>query len=183
MNLLLTIQTSKKNGNASCIWDRIFFKESKHIFRSKNEKPVSAKIITITPFLTLNITHSLPVDKTNVLNTQFASTFTIWFSSTIPASQSDLISVLMPELSVTEKMVLISLDKLDVNKSKGPDGICPSLLKECQNILSSPLWNTLPFFFNFQVYYCQPACVPWGNPPTRLTLVVHCVVTCMRGVA
>ena len=84
------------------------------------------------PDLKLNgITYTSPIDKANVLNTQFASAFTIQSCSTIPAAPSNLICHPMPKLSITKDMVLNSLEKLDVNKSKGSDGIHPRLLKEC----------------------------------------------------
>ena len=85
------------------------------------------------------VTHSSPIDKANLLNVQFASAFTTQSCPTIPAAPSHSVSTPMPSLLVTEEMVLSSLDKLDVNKSKGPDGLHPRLLQECRNVLASPL--------------------------------------------
>ena len=45
----------------------------------------------------------------------------------------------LSNLEIAEEMVNKVLSKLKVNKSAGPDGISPRLLKECRNTLTKPL--------------------------------------------
>jgi hypothetical protein len=59
----------------------------------------------------------------------------------------------MPKLSITKDMVLKSLEKLDVNTSKGSDGIHPRLLKECQIVLSSPLCRLFQLSLKMENYH------------------------------
>ena len=40
---------------------------------------------------------------------------------------------------ITEEEVTGKIDKLKAEKSQGPDGINPKLLKECKNVLCDPL--------------------------------------------
>jgi len=87
------------------------------------------------------------------LSTYFTSSFTIKSCPTIPETPSDLIPDPMPELSFTKEIVLASLDKLDVNKSKGPDGIHPRLLKEYRHVLSSPCADFSSCPYKMQSYH------------------------------
>ncbi|XP_065557580.1 uncharacterized protein LOC136025476 [Artemia franciscana] len=94
---------------------------------------------TIPDLVDHSVLHSSLIDKADILNAQFASAFTQNSCTSSPDPPSYEVFFPMPDLSVSEVMVFNSLGKLDVNKSKGPDGVHPRLLKECRKAFSYPL--------------------------------------------
>ena len=76
-----------------------------------------------------------------ILNSFFASVFTAEDLSNIPALPDVLINGnnVLNSIIVTEREVLKCIDKLNVNKSPGPDKISPRILKEAKLELVTPL--------------------------------------------
>jgi hypothetical protein len=68
-------------------------------------------------------------DKADVLNEYFANSFTTEQMEKIPFTSSIFPS--MDPITITNNGVTKLLEQLDKNKSKGPDGISPYILKEC----------------------------------------------------
>lgn len=77
-------------------------------------------------------------DKAEVLNKFFASVFTTEDTANIPHCTTDSENIL-DKIVITENQVLRRLKLLNPNKSQGPDGIHPRLLKEASSELASPL--------------------------------------------
>ena len=67
------------------------------------------------------------IEKANILQTQFASIFTMEPEGTIPTIDKRTNSILQ-DISITVEMVGLHLLKLNVNKSCGPDEIYPRML-------------------------------------------------------
>ena len=79
-------------------------------------------------------------DTANVVNEIFTSVFTKENPyGAIPAADYEYSGSLLKFLEITEEMVMKVLNKLDVNKSAGPDGITNRLLKSCKEALVKPL--------------------------------------------
>ena len=78
------------------------------------------------------------LEKAEVLNDFFSSVFTTENLSNIPVfnSKSD---VLIDKINVSVKDMEDALRTLNVNKSSGPDGLHPRVLKELATVLSYPL--------------------------------------------
>ncbi len=77
-----------------------------------------------------------------LLNNYFLSVFTQENLSTLPegvqvyeGNDNDRLS----DGTVTRQIVQEEIDKLKKNKSPGPDGLFPRVLKECKEVLSGPL--------------------------------------------
>ena len=87
-------------------------------------------------------------DKANILQNQFSSVFTHEPEGDIPriASRTDS---RIPNLYVTEEMVLNQLTKLNVNKSCGPDEIHPRMLIELADYIAEPV----ALLFNLTIKY------------------------------
>ena len=81
-------------------------------------------------------------DKADCLNKYFASVFTTENVTNIPAVTTTYPSMCDIEVSVTGVQKLLA--GLDTNKSMGPDGLSPIILKECASEIS-PM---LTFIFN-----------------------------------
>ena len=76
-------------------------------------------------------------EKAKILQTQFLSVFTDEPEGILPAiSQPE---VLITDLSVTKECVKEMLEKINVNKSTGPDDLNPMLLKELATCLAEPI--------------------------------------------
>lgn len=75
----------------------------------------------------------------NILNTFFASVFTMEDTSTIPIPPTVVNSNSLNNVNITEREVLNCIDKLKLNKSPGPDTISPRVLKEARNEFAKPL--------------------------------------------
>ena len=76
--------------------------------------------------------------KANILQNQFLSVFTREDDEIIP-TLTDRTDITIPDLVITEHMVLEELKCLDVNKSCGPDEVHPNLLMELADYVVSPL--------------------------------------------
>lgn len=76
-------------------------------------------------------------EKAEILNSFFASVFTVEDHSKLPNIADQTLS--MPNLLITEETVKSKLKNLNVSKAYGPDGIPPRLLKECVNEIALPL--------------------------------------------
>ena len=77
-------------------------------------------------------------EKANILSDQFSSVFSVEPEGDIPKINVRTDSKVL-ELIITVDMVLEALQKLNVNKSVGPDGIHPRLLKELAEEIASPI--------------------------------------------
>ena len=78
-------------------------------------------------------------EKAQVLNTFFSSVFTEEDISEIPSLGKRYKNDPLGHLHITPAMVLKKLNKLKVNKSAGPDGIHPRVLKETAESICIPL--------------------------------------------
>jgi hypothetical protein len=76
-------------------------------------------------------------EKVEVLNRFFGSVFTYEGESNVTCLLKTDIQI--EDISITVEMVETKLKSLNVNKSMGPDGIHPRVLKELAKQLSSPL--------------------------------------------
>ena len=83
------------------------------------------------------------VDKANICNKQFQSTFTSETDSEIPPKGTSPFTP-MGEITVDPKGVLKLLNGLKVHKAPGPDGLSARVLKEC----SSEIAPILAFIYN-----------------------------------
>ena len=81
------------------------------------------------------------LQMSNVLNTFFASVFTTEDLSNIPETSPNATnnSSVLNNITVTERNVINCLEKLNSNKSPGPDTISPRVLKEAKHELAKPL--------------------------------------------
>ena len=78
------------------------------------------------------------IEKANTLNSFFTSVFTVEDLESLPSAQAATVNSQM-QIQITEDMVFKELDKLNANKSPGPDGIHPFILKNVSKELSVPL--------------------------------------------
>ncbi len=82
-----------------------------------------------------------PEDKANVLNSFFTSQ-SILHDENIPSPSFDPVTnVHLDEIIITENEVKTVLSKLNPSKAMGPDKINPRVLKECAEVLCTPLCN------------------------------------------
>ena len=75
--------------------------------------------------------------KAKLLSDQFKSVFIRESLSDIPEMERRMRSI--SEISINEEIVRKKLNKLKEDKTKGPDGIHPKVLKECAEQLTGPL--------------------------------------------
>ena len=87
--------------------------------------------------------------KANVINKYFSSVFTKEDLQTLPKMSEGEKScdMFVSDLVITEKAVRDKLNKLNPNKSPGPDKLYPRILKELSDELAKPLTN----FFNLSI--------------------------------
>ncbi len=77
---------------------------------------------------------------TKILNTNFASVFTLENRDTVPVSPAPPIKITPLEIdNITEQEVQKYLDKLQVSKSTAPDKLSPRLLKQLRQQIVQPL--------------------------------------------
>ena len=80
------------------------------------------------------------LDTASVVNETFTTVFTKEDpSSVIPPTNYNYNGSILRDIEITEEMVKKVLTNLNVNKSAGPDGITPRLLKKCSESLTKPL--------------------------------------------
>ena len=79
------------------------------------------------------------LEKSEDLNDFFSSVFTIEEDGPTPQLTTRDITVAMPHLEITEAIVKKKLEGLNTNKSAGPDGLHPRLLRELSEVISKPL--------------------------------------------
>ena len=77
--------------------------------------------------------------KANCLNDFFAAVFTVEDTTNVPTMPNRHLLHHMNPLVVHQDTVLKELNKLNVNKAEGPDGIHPRLLFELRELLAEPL--------------------------------------------
>ena len=77
-------------------------------------------------------------DVAETLNRFFESTFTREDVSSVPVPSSASEASICDD-DITESIVLQKLMEVKVNKSPGPDGLHPYVLKACANSLCKPL--------------------------------------------
>ena len=82
-------------------------------------------------------------EKAEVLNNYFSSVFTKEDKENMPIFKPNIDKCLY-DFKISEIQMFNALKSLNINKSPGPDGIHPRLLKELADILSTPLTT----FFN-----------------------------------
>ena len=85
-----------------------------------------------------NSTKFLDIEKANILQEQFSSVFIRepLDDILVPEKRTD---ALIAEIHVTAEMIVKLIEKLNVNKSCGPDQIHPRMLIELRHIISEPL--------------------------------------------
>jgi len=77
--------------------------------------------------------------KANALNSFFCSVFTRENLRDMPHFELPREMPTLSELTITEDMVYKKIQKLKANKSPGPDGVHPRVLKELAAVISKPL--------------------------------------------
>ncbi len=78
----------------------------------------------------------------NILNSNFASVFTTEDKETIPEGPALPRGITPLEIdAISAQDVKKYLDKLDINKSMGPESLSPRLLKELKQQILHPLTN------------------------------------------
>ena len=77
-------------------------------------------------------------EKVEVLSDFFKSVYTLEGTSEIPTFKTNTTKILS-SINVTQDQVLLALQSLNVNKSSGPDGLHPRILKELAVELSYPI--------------------------------------------
>ena len=77
-------------------------------------------------------------DKVKVLSDFFCSVYTEEGDSPVPDFKANVLNVLK-HVTISKNDVLLSLQSLNVNKSCGPDGVHPRILKELAHQLCYPL--------------------------------------------
>jgi hypothetical protein len=78
-------------------------------------------------------------EKAEALNNFFSSVFTIEDSSNLPSIEETICQSNLKEMVFTEEIVKKQLDKLKCDKTPGPDGIHPKVLREMSEVLAGPL--------------------------------------------
>jgi len=78
-------------------------------------------------------------EKTEVLSAFFSSVFTVEPTDNIPILEKIIIKHAFTELIITEADVLKQLNDLNEDKSPGPDGINPKLIKNISNEIYKPI--------------------------------------------
>ena len=79
-------------------------------------------------------------ETAKTVNQAFVSVFTQEITNVnVPSANYDYDGAILSDLVISEENVHKILQKLDVNKSAGPDGITTRLLKECSEYLVVPL--------------------------------------------
>ena len=73
-----------------------------------------------------------------MLSDFFKSVYTLEGTSEIPTFKTNTTKILS-SINVTQDQVLLALQSLNVNKSSGPDGLHPRILKELAVELSYPI--------------------------------------------
>ena len=80
-----------------------------------------------------------PKDCANKLKEQFSSSFNHAICDDNIRVECDRIEEAMPEVEISEEIVLKKLQNLNPNKSTGPDKISPQILKRLASSLARPL--------------------------------------------
>jgi len=93
----------------------------------------------IPPLLHDGSTYSDSLAKANNFNNYFASIFTEEDCSTIPTHGSQPLSTIISPLTTSVEGVAHLLQKIDPNKTGGPDGISARFLKELSLEIASVL--------------------------------------------
>ena len=83
----------------------------------------------VAPLEKDGVIHTEPVNKANILNTQFASVFTTEDEDNVPDKEGECHTPI-PELTITQDGVLKLLQNINPHKATGPDQIPGKLLKE-----------------------------------------------------
>ena len=79
-------------------------------------------------------------DVAEILNEYFASVFTVEDTNgTVEASPTPANAVQLSNCEFTEENIIKSLENIKVNKTPGPDGIAPRILKETKHQICKPL--------------------------------------------
>ena len=80
-------------------------------------------------------------EKAELLNKQFASVFTEEDKSNVPKQEEIPLNSILSDINITPAKVKKKLDKLRTDKSCGPDGVHPLILKNLSSTLAKPLCN------------------------------------------
>ena len=80
-------------------------------------------------------------DKAEVLNTFFSSVFTREDTVNMPNTPGTKTDVILEDTDLTIDEVDKKLSRLNPNKSTGPDGASPRILKELHTAIAEPLYN------------------------------------------
>jgi hypothetical protein len=77
--------------------------------------------------------------KAKMFNDSFSGVFTTEDRHNIPSMMSKNITAILERVEIDQNDIRDLLRKLQADKSPGPDGIHPRILKECADVLAGPL--------------------------------------------
>ena len=78
-------------------------------------------------------------EKAEILNSYFASVFTVEGPETLPEFEDRNFAEPVTNININGTNIAKAIDKLKASKSQGPDQIHPKLIKECKDSLVKPL--------------------------------------------
>ena len=83
---------------------------------------------------------STDLEKSEILNNFFCDVFTRENTDDMPTCDLKVFSSTLSDVKFTQEDVEKKLDKLKIDKSAGPDGLHPRILRELSPVLSKPLY-------------------------------------------
>ena len=83
-------------------------------------------------------------EKANALGNFFSSVFTDEMKTQAPDTYDTFSSTSITNIDINEQIIFNKLNKLDVTKSPGPDGLYPRIVYELRNEIAFPVVLATP---------------------------------------